>query len=291
MATTCRPWAWPWTRSSTSDAPKAPTSNHPAPPTQGLHALPDAFRCPRRPSAPCPATYPWSAADPRRPGGERPLRLGHRHQRRRRNTGISRRAPGPVLPALSPEAAAGRGHAPRRPGPARRTSWPSPPPATPAPPCTATAPCASWRLHGLTPERLENSTDLPYGAAEREEWLRDGGAATQLAQNCSGKHAAMAATCVINGWPVQGYLAPGAPAAAAGGRDTITDLTGEEAAGRQHRRLRHPALRPDPARHGPRLRPACAAAAATTAPRKPPSADAMRRTRRWWPARAATSPP
>src|ERR687889_1315899 len=44
-------------------------------------------------------------------------------------------------------------------------------------------------LHGLTPAALENSTDLPYGVREREEWLRDGGRRTQLAQNCSGKHA------------------------------------------------------------------------------------------------------
>ena len=66
-------------------------------------------------------------------------------------------------------------------------------------------------MHGLTADALENSTDLPYGASEREEWLRAGGIATQLTQNCSGKHAAMAATCVINGWPVHGYLDPAHP--------------------------------------------------------------------------------
>ncbi|BCW73282.1 asparaginase [Arthrobacter sp. NicSoilB8] len=82
-------------------------------------------------------------------------------------------------------------------------------------------------LHGLTPRVLENSTDLPYGAREREKWLRDGGQATQLAQNCSGKHAAMAATCVINGWPVQGYLDPAHPLQQLVAR-TVTDLTGEE---------------------------------------------------------------
>ncbi|CAN7575917.1 asparaginase [Arthrobacter sp. LjRoot14] len=66
-------------------------------------------------------------------------------------------------------------------------------------------------MHGLTLEALENSTDLPYGPDEREEWLRNGGTATRLTQNCSGKHAAMAATCVINGWPVRGYLDPEHP--------------------------------------------------------------------------------
>jgi L-asparaginase II len=82
-------------------------------------------------------------------------------------------------------------------------------------------------MHGLTADALENSTDLPYGTDERAEWLRDGGTATQLAQNCSGKHAAMAATCVINGWPVRGYLDPGHPLQQLV-RTTVRQLTGEE---------------------------------------------------------------
>lgn len=82
-------------------------------------------------------------------------------------------------------------------------------------------------LHGLTPEDLENSTDLPYGAREREEWLGGGGQATRLAQNCSGKHAAMAATCVVNGWPVRGYLDPAHPLQQLVAR-TVVELTGEE---------------------------------------------------------------
>jgi L-asparaginase II len=82
-------------------------------------------------------------------------------------------------------------------------------------------------LHGLTPADLENSTDLPYGAREREAWLGGGGQATQLTQNCSGKHAAMAATCVINGWPVQGYLDPTHPLQQLVAQ-TVADLTGED---------------------------------------------------------------
>lgn len=82
-------------------------------------------------------------------------------------------------------------------------------------------------LHGLTPGDLGNSTDLPYGVREREECLRGGGQATHLAQNCSGKHAAMAATCVINGWPVQGYLDPAHPLQQLVAR-TVVELTGEE---------------------------------------------------------------
>ncbi len=82
-------------------------------------------------------------------------------------------------------------------------------------------------LHGLSVTDFENSTDLPYGVREREEWLRGAGAATQLTQNCSGKHAAMAATCVINGWPIRGYLDPSHPLQQLVAT-TVRDLTDED---------------------------------------------------------------
>ncbi|MGN8132715.1 asparaginase [Paenarthrobacter sp. 22069] len=85
-------------------------------------------------------------------------------------------------------------------------------------------------LHGLAPTDLENSTDLPYGTAEREDWLRNGGSATRITQNCSGKHAAMAATCLLNGWPVEGYLHPTHPLQQLVAR-TVADLAGEDPAG------------------------------------------------------------
>ena len=85
-------------------------------------------------------------------------------------------------------------------------------------------------MHGLAPTDLENSTDLPYGTAEREDWLRNGGSATRITQNCSGKHAAMAATCLLNGWPVEGYLHPTHPLQQLVAR-TVTDLAGEDPAG------------------------------------------------------------
>ncbi|MBT2513490.1 asparaginase [Arthrobacter sp. ISL-30] len=85
------------------------------------------------------------------------------------------------------------------------------------------------KLHGLDETALENSTDLPYGLDEREEWLRAGNQRSQVAQNCSGKHASMAATCVINGWPVKGHLHPEHPLQVLV-KDTITELTGEDAA-------------------------------------------------------------
>lgn len=79
---------------------------------------------------------------------------------------------------------------------------------------------------GLTPAALGNSTDVPYGVAEREAWLAAGKGATQLAQNCSGKHAALLATCVRNGWPTESYLAKGHPLTVLI-RETVAELCGE----------------------------------------------------------------
>lgn len=81
-------------------------------------------------------------------------------------------------------------------------------------------------MHGLDESALANTRDLPYGAAEREEWLRGGGTADHVCQNCSGKHAAMAAVCVVNDWPVAGYLDPSHPLQERVAA-TIEELTGE----------------------------------------------------------------
>lgn len=66
-------------------------------------------------------------------------------------------------------------------------------------------------LHGLDAGALRNVEDLPYGTAERQAYLRAGGVPSQLAQNCSGKHAAMVSTCVVNGWSTDDYLDPAHP--------------------------------------------------------------------------------
>lgn len=47
---------------------------------------------------------------------------------------------------------------------------------------------------------------LPYGEQAAHDLLRAGGEPTPLTMNCSGKHAAMLATCQVNGWPTEGYL-------------------------------------------------------------------------------------
>lgn len=65
---------------------------------------------------------------------------------------------------------------------------------------------------GLDESALANTPDLPLDPDTAEQVLRAGGARTALAQNCSGKHAGMLATCVVNGWPTDAsYLDPGHP--------------------------------------------------------------------------------
>jgi L-asparaginase II len=64
---------------------------------------------------------------------------------------------------------------------------------------------------GLDEGALRTTPDLPYDRAEAERVLAAGGGRTPLQMNCSGKHAAMIATCVANGWPVEGHLEAGHP--------------------------------------------------------------------------------
>lgn len=64
---------------------------------------------------------------------------------------------------------------------------------------------------GLDETALQNIPDHPLDDAAREADLRAGRGPTRLAMNCSGKHAAMLATCVANDWPTDDYLDPGHP--------------------------------------------------------------------------------
>lgn len=79
---------------------------------------------------------------------------------------------------------------------------------------------------GLDEKALDNTPDLPLDVAAARAHLRAGGEPDSLHQNCSGKHAAMLATCVVNGWPVDGYRGPGHPMQQVV-RETIADLTGD----------------------------------------------------------------
>src|SRR5881409_916340 len=84
-------------------------------------------------------------------------------------------------------------------------------------------------LAGLTEDHLRNVTDMPFDPVVRDEWIRTGRLPSRLAQNCSGKHAAMLYTCKLNGWPLEGYLDPSHPLQQAIA-EIVEDLTGQRIA-------------------------------------------------------------
>ncbi|PNG21498.1 asparaginase [Streptomyces cahuitamycinicus] len=85
-------------------------------------------------------------------------------------------------------------------------------------------------LAGLTEDHLRNVTDMPFDPVVRDAWVREGRLPSRLAQNCSGKHAAMLYTCMLNGWPLENYLDPGHPLQQAVA-EIVEDLTGQRIAG------------------------------------------------------------
>ena len=66
-------------------------------------------------------------------------------------------------------------------------------------------------MHGLSVDDLRNTPSRPAGAASRAQARLAGTEPSSLQQNCSGKHAAMLATCVVNGWSTADYLEPAHP--------------------------------------------------------------------------------
>jgi L-asparaginase II len=81
---------------------------------------------------------------------------------------------------------------------------------------------------GLDESALQTPPDYPLDDAAREELIRAGGVKASVLMNCSGKHAAMLATCVANGWDTTTYLDPQHPLQR-GILATFTELTGETA--------------------------------------------------------------
>jgi L-asparaginase II len=83
-------------------------------------------------------------------------------------------------------------------------------------------------LHGagLDESALQTPPGWPLDDDARDRLIRAGGSKTPLHMNCSGKHAAMLATCVANGWPTTTYREPGHPLQQAIAA-TFADLTGE----------------------------------------------------------------
>ena len=64
---------------------------------------------------------------------------------------------------------------------------------------------------GLDETALDNTIDYPYHPESAHALIAEGVAKSSLLMNCSGKHAAMLATCVANGWPTDTYLDPEHP--------------------------------------------------------------------------------
>jgi len=72
---------------------------------------------------------------------------------------------------------------------------------------------------------LKNAVDKPLGEKEKFAWGEKD--ATQLAQNCSGKHAGMLRTCEQNGWDMATYLEMNHPLQIAI-KNEIEELSGEK---------------------------------------------------------------
>ena len=63
-----------------------------------------------------------------------------------------------------------------------------------------------------TPESaLRCGPQLPSDEATARRLLASGGTPLPIHNNCSGKHAAMLATCALMGWPLDGYMEPDHP--------------------------------------------------------------------------------
>ena len=82
---------------------------------------------------------------------------------------------------------------------------------------------------GLDESALQTPPDWPLDDVEREAAIRGGGQRSAVLMNCSGKHAAMLATCVLRGWDLSTYTEPTHPLQAAIAV-TFAELTGEAVA-------------------------------------------------------------
>jgi L-asparaginase II len=79
---------------------------------------------------------------------------------------------------------------------------------------------------GLDETFLQNPPDYPLDDQARASYIRAGYQPSSSAMNCSGKHASMLATCVVNDWPLDTYLSPGHPLQVSIA-ETFAELTGE----------------------------------------------------------------
>ncbi|KLN35241.1 asparaginase [Cellulosimicrobium funkei] len=78
---------------------------------------------------------------------------------------------------------------------------------------------------GLDESALRNTPDMPLHPPAAFAWQLEGHGPSSLTQNCSGKHAAMLATCVAAGWDTATYLDVDHPLQVAV-RETVAEATG-----------------------------------------------------------------
>ena len=80
---------------------------------------------------------------------------------------------------------------------------------------------------GLTPTALQTPPDFPLDRVERDSCIARGEEPSPILMNCSGKHAGMLATCVLNDWDIETYLNPGHPLQVAI-RNELETMSGEK---------------------------------------------------------------
>src|ERR1700678_2825486 len=80
---------------------------------------------------------------------------------------------------------------------------------------------------GLSEDDLGCPASWPLDTETTRRMIVRGEGMSRIRMNCSGKHAAMVATCVQNGWPKARYLAPDHPLQQAI-KHTIEELAGQQ---------------------------------------------------------------
>jgi len=78
----------------------------------------------------------------------------------------------------------------------------------------------------LDESALQNTPGWPLDSLAQLAYIRRGNEKSSLADNCSGKHAAMLVTCTLNGWPTETYRDPEHPLQRAIAA-TLAELAGE----------------------------------------------------------------
>jgi L-asparaginase II len=81
-------------------------------------------------------------------------------------------------------------------------------------------------LAGLDESDLQTPAGHPLDDEARADMVRKGVDPAPIHMNCSGKHAAMLATCRVNGWDTKSYRSPDHPLQDAT-RETFAELVGE----------------------------------------------------------------